>query len=148
MSSPRTASRTAVIAALAAAGVLATAGAPFNTLRPGGTLEASWTDGVLVGTALKGDVQIDWRDARSALSTVAPLGSYRLRITGAGEPPALDLQTLSGPLQMQGKGRIEGRRIRFNGTASAEAGMEPALNGLLGILGMRSGDKVLLAIDT
>ncbi|HUQ74111.1 MAG TPA: type II secretion system protein N [Burkholderiales bacterium] len=130
------------------AGVLATAGAPFNTLRPGGTLEASWTDGMLLGNALKGEVQIDWRDARSALSTVAPLGSYRLRITGTGATPALDLQTLSGPLQMQGKGRIEGRRIRFNGTASAEAGMQPALNGLLGILGMRSGDKVLLAIDT
>jgi hypothetical protein len=49
---------------------------------------------------------------------------------------------------MQGKGKIEGSRIRFNGTAGAEAGMQPALNGLLGLLGMRSGDKVLLAIDT
>jgi len=26
--------------------------------------------------------------------------------------------------------------------------MQPALNGLLGLLGMRSGDKVLLAVDT
>lgn len=130
------------------AGVLASAGAPFNTLRPGGTLEATWTDGILRGAALKGEVQIDWRDARSALSAVAPLGSYRLRVSGTGEAPALELQTLSGPLQMQGRGKIEGRRIRFNGTAGAEAGMQPALNGLLGILGMRSGDKVLLAIDT
>lgn len=130
------------------AGVLASAGAPFNTLRPGGTLEASWTDAVLRGTALNGEVQIDWRDAKSALSTVAPLGSYRLRVTGRGDGPTLDLVTLSGPLQMQGKGRIDGSRIRFNGTAGAEAGMQPALNGLLGVLGMRSGDKVLLAIDT
>jgi general secretion pathway protein N len=130
------------------AGVLASAGAPFNTLRPGGTLEASWTDTVLHGTALNGDVQIDWRDASSALSTIVPLGSYRLRVTGRGDGPALELVTLSGPLQMQGRGRIEGSRIRFNGTAGAEAGMQPALNGLLGVLGMRSGDKVLLAIDT
>lgn len=130
------------------AGVLASAGAPFNTLRPGGTLEASWTDTMLRGAALNGDVQIDWRDARSALSTVAPIGSYRLRVTGRGDGPALDLVTLSGPLQLQGRGRIEGSRIRFNGTAGAEAGMQPALNGLLGVLGMRSGDKVLLAIDT
>ena len=130
------------------AGVLASAGAPFNTLRPGGTLEASWSDGVLRGAALTGEVQIDWRDARSALSTVAPLGSYRLRVTGRGDGPALELQTLSGPLQMQGKGKIEGSRIRFSGTAGAEAGMQPALNGLLGVLGMRSGDKVLLAIDS
>jgi len=130
------------------AGVLAAAGAPFNTLRPGGTLEASWTAGVLRGAALTGEVQIDWRDARSALSTVAPLGSYRLRVSGHGAAPAVELVTLSGPLQMQGKGTIDGSRIRFNGTAAAEAGMEPALNGLLGVLGMRSGDKVLLAIGT
>lgn len=130
------------------AGVLASAGAPFNTLRPGGTLEATWTDTVLRGTRLDGEVQIDWRDARSALSTVAPLGSYRLRVSGRGDGPVLDLVTLSGPLQMQGKGRIDGSRIRFNGTAGAEAGMQPALNGLLGVMGMRAGDKVLLAIDT
>lgn len=130
------------------AGVLASAGAPFNTLRPGGTLEASWTDTTLRGAALSGDVQIDWRDAKSALSTVAPIGSYRLRVTGRGDGPALELVTLAGPLQMQGRGKIEGSRIRFNGTAGADAGMRPALNGLLGVLGMRSGDKVLLAIDT
>lgn len=130
------------------AGVLASAGAPFNTLRPGGTLEASWGDTVLRGTRLDGEVQVDWRDARSALSTVAPLGSYRLRVSGRGDGPVLDLVTLSGPLQMEGKGRIDGSRIRFNGTAGAEAGMQPALNGLLGVMGMRSGDKVLLAIDT
>ena len=130
------------------AGVLASAGAPFNTLRPGGTLEASWTDSSLRGAALNGDVQIDWRDARSALSTVAPIGSYRLRVTGRGDGPALELVTLAGPLQLQGRGKIEGSRIRFNGTAGAEAGMQPALNGLLGVLGMRSGDKVLLSIDT
>ena len=130
------------------AGVLASAGAPFNTLKPGGTLEASWTDTVLRGAALTGEVQIDWRDASSALSTVAPIGSYRLRVTGRGDGSALELATLSGPLQLQGRGRIEGSRIRFNGTAGAEADMRPALNGLLGVLGMRSGDKVLLAIDT
>ena len=130
------------------AGVLASAGAPFNTLKPGGTLEASWTDTLLRGAALTGEVQIDWRDASSALSTVAPIGSYRLRVTGRGDGPALELATLSGPLQLQGRGRIEGSRIRFNGTAGAEADMRPALNGLLGVLGMRSGDKVLLAIDT
>ena len=130
------------------AGVLASAGAPFNTLKPGGTLEASWTDTVLRGAALTGEVQIDWRDASSALSTVAPIGSYRLRVTGRGDGSALELATLSGPLQLQGRGRIQGSRIRFNGTAGAEADMRPALNGLLGVLGMRSGDKVLLAIDT
>jgi hypothetical protein len=45
------------------AGVLASAGAPFNTLRPGGTLEATWTDGVVRGAALTGDMQVDWPTA-------------------------------------------------------------------------------------
>ena len=94
------------------AGVLASAGAPFNTVRPGGILELAWTDGEIRGTALTGELQIDWRDAQSALSTVTPLGSYRLRITGAGAPPTMELHTLSGPLQMQGKGTMEGSRIR------------------------------------
>jgi general secretion pathway protein N len=130
------------------AGVLASAGAPFNTVRPGGVLELAWTDGELRGTALTGELQVDWRDAQSALSTIVPLGSYRLRVKGAGQPPALELETLSGPLRMQGKGTMVGSRIKFSGTASAEAAMQPALNGLLGLLGLRSGDKVLLAIDT
>lgn len=130
------------------AGVLASAGAPFNTIHPGGVLDLSWTDGELHGSALKGDVQVDWRDARSALSTVVPLGSYRLLVAGAGSSPTLELKTLAGPLKMEGSGTMSGSRVKFRGTATAEPAMQPALNGLLGLLGMRSGDKVLLAIDT
>jgi general secretion pathway protein N len=135
-------------AARVPAGVLASTGAPFNTIKPGGVLELAWTQGEIRGTALTGELQIDWRDAQSALSTVVPLGSYRLRITGAGKPPALELVTLRGPLEMQGTGTMSGSRIRFSGVAGAEPAMRPALNGLLGVLGMRAGDKVLLAIDT
>ena len=130
------------------AGVLASAGMPFNTLRPGGMLEVSWTQGELRGAALTGDLQIDWRDATSALSPIAPLGTYRVRVSGRGNSSSLDLQTLHGPLQIQGSGRINGLQVRFRGTATAESGMQSALDGLLGVLGMRSGDKVLLAIDT
>jgi len=130
------------------AAALAAAGAPFNTLRPGGVLELHWTDGELASGALDGELQVDWRDAQSALSPVVPLGSYRLRVVGRAGPPSLELQTLAGPLEMRGSGKIEGSHIRFRGVAAAERGMRPALNGLLGLLGMRSGDKVLLAIDT
>ena len=130
------------------AGVLAGAGAPFNTLRPGGVLELAWSDSEIRGTSLRGEVQLDWRDAQSALSTVVPLGTYRLTVRGSGGVSAVDLRTLAGPLQMQGKGTVEGSRIRFNGIATAEPSMLGALNGLLGLLGMRSGDKVLLAINT
>lgn len=130
------------------AGLLTSIGAPFNTIRPGGMLQISWTDGEWRGAALAGEVRVEWSDARSALSTVVPLGSYRLRIAGSGSAPSLELRTLAGPLQMQGSGTMTGSRVSFRGTASAEPDMQPALNGLLGLLGMRSGDKVLLAIDT
>jgi hypothetical protein len=49
---------------------------------------------------------------------------------------------------MRGSGKMEGSHIRFRGVAAVQRDMQPALNGLLGLLGMRSGDKVLLAIDT
>jgi len=130
------------------AALLAAAGAPFNTLRPGGVLELRWTDAELAAGALNGELQIDWRDAQSALSPVVPLGSYRLRVAGTAGPPSLELQTLAGPLEMRGSGKMEGSHIRFRGVAAVQRDMQPALNGLLGLLGMRSGDKVLLAIDT
>lgn len=130
------------------AAVLAAAGAPFNTLRPGGVLDVTWSDAALRGAALSGAVQVDWHDAQSALSTVVPLGSYRLQISGDGNFPTLDLRTLSGPLQLRGTGKMSGSHVKFSGVASAEPAMQPALNGLLGLLGLRSGDKVLLAIDT
>lgn len=131
------------------AAALTAAGAPFNTLRPGGVLEIRWTDTEVTGRpALTGELLIDWRDAQSALSLVVPLGTYRLRVAGMGGPASLELQTLAGPLKLSGKGTIEGSHVKFSGVATAEREMQPALNGLLGLLGMRSGDKVLLAVDT
>ena len=130
------------------AGVLASAGMPFNTLKPGGTLEARWSQGEFRSGALTGELQVDWRDATSALSPVGPLGTYRILVTGRGDNATLELQTLRGPLQMEGSGRINGLQVRFRGTATAEPSSRAALDGLLGVLGMRSGDKVLLAFDT
>ena len=126
------------------AAALAALGAPFNTIRPGGVLELRWTDLALAHDALAGSLQIDWRDAQSALSTVAPLGTYRLQV-GSGK---VQLETVSGPLQLQGSGTLRGLRLSFRGIASAEPQMRPALNGLLGVLGPRSGDNVLLALET
>jgi general secretion pathway protein N len=125
---------------------LAALGAPFNTIRPGGALELRWTDLALSAGALDGSVQVDWHDAQSALSTVAPLGSYRVQISAG----SVRLETVRGPLHLQGSGTLRGLRLSFRGVASAEPEMRPALNGLLGVLGPRSGsgDNVLLALET
>jgi general secretion pathway protein N len=130
------------------ASVLAALGTPFNTLRPGGSLQLRWTELALRRGTMAGDLQIDWRDAQSALSSVAPLGSYRLRISAAGEGARLRLDTMAGPLRLQGSGTLRGTRVSFKGLASADPDMRPALNGLLGVLGPRSGDNAILAVET
>jgi general secretion pathway protein N len=130
------------------AALLVALGAPFNTVRPGGALGLRWTDVEFKGGVLAGNVQIDWREAQSALSTVAPLGSYRLQVTGAGDTARLQLDTLRGPLRLQGSGTVKGGRVSFKGLASADPEMRPALIGLIGVLGSRVGDQAVLAIET
>ena len=119
-------------------------GAPFNTLRPGGEVLITWSDLSLGNATLSGRIEAQWRDAQSALSPVAPLGSFRLVASGAGTTGDLVLSTLSGPLLLEGRGRMADRVVRFNGTADAEPAMRPRLNALLGILGARAGDHVTL----
>lgn len=128
------------------AALLAAFGVPFNTVRPGGNLGLRWTDVELHDGALAGNLQIDWSEAQSALSTVAPLGSYRLQVTGAGSSARLQLDTLRGPLRLQGSGAVTGGRVSFKGLASADPEMLPALIGLISVLGPRSGDQALLII--
>ena len=130
------------------AALLAALGAPFNTVRPGGVLGLRWTDVELTGGVLAGSLQIDWSEAQSALSTVAPLGSYRLQVTGAGATARLQLDTLRGPLRLQGSGTVKGGRVSFRGMASADPDMRPALIGLISVLGPRVGDQALLSIET
>lgn len=129
------------------AALLVALGTPFNTVRPGGVLAVRWTDLEFRRGALAGDLQIDWREAQSALSTVAPLGSYRLQITGAGDAARVQLDTLRGPLRLQGSGSVNGGHVSFKGIASAEPEMRPALIGLMGVLGRRVGDDAILAFD-
>ncbi len=130
------------------AAALAVLGAPFNTLRPGGALELRWSDFELRGGALAGELRVDWRAAQSALSTVAPLGDYRLSVRGEGDRARLRLDTLSGPLHLQGNGSLGAGRLRFEGLASAEPQMRAALNGLLGVLGPRAGDNAVLSLES
>ena len=130
------------------AATLFVAGVPFNTVRPGGTLAVRWSDVGIRPAGLTGNVQVEWRDAESALSPVAPLGSYRLSITGADPAALIRLETLDGPLRLEGRGTLKGWRLSFRGLASVAPDMHSALNGLIGVLGPRSGNDVLLALDT
>lgn len=131
------------------AAVLAGLGTPWNTLQPQGQLmlqtrglEAVWSAGRM---ALAGTAQLDAMSMSSRLSTLRPMGSYRLNLAG-GEVPTLTLSTLQGHLQLSGSGQWVGQRLRFTGEATAAPDREAALANLLNIIGRRSGARSLITV--
>jgi general secretion pathway protein N len=124
-------------------------GAPWNTLNPQGqlalkneALQVQWSAGRM---RLQGQLTLDMLAISSRLSTLSPLGDYRLSITG-GDVPNLNLQTLQGALQLSGSGQVVGSRIRFKGEASAAPAHQDALSNVLNIIGRRQGSKSLISL--
>jgi general secretion pathway protein N len=131
------------------AAMLAGLGTPWNTLQPQGQLalqtrglQADWAAGRLV---LAGQAQLDALAMSSRLSTLRPMGSYRLTLQG-GATPTLAVQTLQGDLQLSGSGQWVGQRLRFTGEARATPEREAALSNLLNIIGRRSGARSLITL--
>ncbi len=124
-------------------------GTPWNTLNLQGQLllasnavSLHWAQG---RTQLDGSATLDITEASSRLSTLRPLGDYRLSLMG-GAAPSVQLQTLQGALQLTGSGQWVGSRIRFSGEASAAPEREAALSNLLNIIGRRQGAKSLISL--
>jgi general secretion pathway protein N len=130
--------------ALWPAAMLEILGAPFNTISPGGLLRIRWSESRLSSEGFDGTVQVDWDNAQSALSPVAPLGDFRVVVNAKGGQGDAKLSTLRGPLLLEGQGQMQAGKFQFSGTADAEPEMRASLNGLIGVLGPRSGEKVLL----
>lgn len=127
-------------------------GTPWNTLRMEGQLVLQ-TPGMSLrfdrGRAtLQGEAAVEAVDLVSRLSTLRPLGSYRmsLRADAQANTTTLDLATLRGALQLQGSGQWVGGRLRFQGVAEAAPDSEAALANLLNIMGRRQGPRSLLTI--
>ncbi|WP_372659311.1 type II secretion system protein N [Hydrogenophaga sp.] len=127
-------------------------GTPWNTLRIEGRLALQtpgfnlhWNQG---RAQLQGTLVLDALDIASRVSTLRPLGSYRLDLQAApdGHTANLALSTLRGDLQLQGSGQWVGGRLRFQGEAVATPEREPALSNLLNILGRRQGLRSLFNI--
>jgi general secretion pathway protein N len=135
------------------AAMLAGLGSPWNTVQAQGQLvltlqglSLEWVEGRAL---LSGSVSLDALAVSSRLSTLQPVGSYRLELLGKGpaEPPQLKLQTLEGSLQLSGTGQWTGGRWNFRGQASASAETEPVLGNLLNIIGRRQGARSIIAVD-
>jgi general secretion pathway protein N len=94
---------------------------------------------------MQGQAQLSLLDMSSNLSSLKPLGSYVLQLQG-GEMPALSLHTTQGGLLLEGKGTWQQGQFQFNGHAGAKPGLESVLSNLLGVIGQRDGDKIILHI--
>jgi general secretion pathway protein N len=135
------------------AAMLAGLGAPFNTVRPGGLITITWDHLEIGAGRLRGALGAEWQYASSALTPVSPMGHYRLQTNGVFPGMTLDLQTVSGPLELTGSGTIaEGGRFKFNGLARAVPGTDPAvktrLTNLIALLGRRDGDAAVLSFGS
>lgn len=132
------------------AAVLVGLGTPWNTLRMDGQLLVQSPGFTLALTGgrprLDGLLVVEAHDLATRVSTLRPLGSYRVefRSTGDGDDAALKLATLKGGLLLDGDGQWSGGRLRFRGVASAAPGQESALANLLSIIGRRDGARTLL----
>jgi general secretion pathway protein N len=127
-------------------------GAPFNTIDLQATLKLNtqvlaleWLNKQL---KLEGKAALDVIDASTRLSTLRPVGSYRLNFQGSqgAVAPSLNLETLSGSLLLTGSGQLTGNRWRFSGEASAAPGSEAALGNFLDILGRRVGPRSIITV--
>ncbi len=126
------------------AATLVAAGAPFNTVRPGGRLRAHWSQLVVTAAGFGGTIDADWTDAQSVLSPIAPLGDFHLTARGSGERAETRVSTLAGPLRIDGRGTLADGRFHFTGTVDASPEMRASLDGLIGVLGRRTGNGVIL----
>lgn len=135
------------------AAVLQGLGAPWNTIRPGGELQLEWDTLHVVAGSVRGALRVDWVGASSSLSPVAPFGHYRLSADGVFDGATLQLETISGPMEMTGNGTIgNGRHLRFQGTAGVQSGTDAAtatqLSGLISLLGRRDGAGAIMNFGT
>lgn len=129
--------------------ILAGLGTPWNTLQLQGTLALTTQGLVLQQQAgrwdIEGSLQLDAQQMSTSLSTLRPVGSYRLAFHG-GPSPTLDLSTLDGSLQLQGAGRWVGGRLQFTGEARATPERTEALANLLNIIGRRDGARSIIKV--
>jgi general secretion pathway protein N len=125
-------------------------GAPWNTLQPQGRLSLSssgmtfrWLGG---RATLAGTARFTVTDMSSRVSTLKPLGSYQVEITG-GDTPKVALSTLGdSPLRLSGSGQWVGARLRFSGVAEAAPEHEAQLSNLLTLMGRRSGSRSIITV--
>lgn len=122
-------------------------GTPWNTLELRGDVQLQWQPLTVSwsgpGTVLDGVLEVQARNVSSRLSTLPDVGSYQIRVQG-GAQPSLDVRTLRGALTLQGQGRWEHSKFRFDGQAHAQPEQATELANLLTLLGSKRGNTTMI----
>lgn len=110
--------------------------APLSLISPQGKVRIMAPEFMLAAERSQGTASLEWLNAGSGLSSVQPLGDYRLDITGAEKNADLKLTTLRGDLEFTGQGQWQPGtgQLQINGSALPRnqlSKLEPLLN-LLG----------------
>ena len=122
-------------------------GSPWSAVKPVGSLGVSWQQLRVARNGFEGKLVADLRDASSALTTVRPLGAWRLEVDAKGPAADLRMVPLEGPLRLSGSGNWTARGgLRFQAEAQADESERLRLQSLLGLLGRREGDRTIIRI--
>lgn len=127
---------------------LSALGSPWNTVRPAGAVALSWSNIALSPRRFEGTVLIELRSVASALSSVRPLGSYRIEVRGEGGHAQVTMSTIDGALAISGEGQVGPAGMGFNAQARAARADDERLRGLLGLIGRREGDVTIIRIGS
>ena len=122
-------------------------GSPWSAVRPVGSLGISWQQLQVARNGFEGRLVLDLRDASSALTTVRPLGAWRLEVDAKGQSADLRMVPLEGPLRLSGTGNWTARGgLKFQAEAEADDSERMRLQSLLGLLGRREGNRTIIRI--
>jgi general secretion pathway protein N len=123
---------------------------PLSLVTPQGKVRITTEGLALSPDKMDGTATLEWLNASSSLSSVQPLGDYRLEITGAEKNASLKLTTLRGDLEFTGQGswQLQTGQVQINGSALPRA-RASELGSFLNMLGAdQGGGRRALNINT
>jgi general secretion pathway protein N len=122
-------------------------GSPWNTVQPQGKLSVRWQPFSIARGKFTGQAEVELASVSSALSTVKPLGHYKIVIQGQGEKAQIAMNTVTGPLMLSGDGQWSANGgLRFLASAEASGEEKTRLQPLLGLIGRREGERTIIKI--
>ncbi len=122
-------------------------GSPWSTVKPTGSLAATWQPLAIESGRFTGKATLELRDIASSLTPVCPLGAYRIQVDASGASTQVRIETIEGPLKLSGGGMFTPRTgLRATIAAEADQSERLRLQSLLGLLGRREGTRTIIQI--